>query len=191
MPVVLGCERRAESVGRTQEHVGVWMCWVRVRSVVRRVWKVVGRRMGRVRARDSILGVWGRGRRREVCDGGGLAACKLFGWVGDDGDGVAAENMCQDASGLQEVALRWEVSSELHNSSFHACSFRSNLVQLGASLILHIQIASMLHHAEIISQDPGFHNACARYSRCVNNDDYLLSMPQVLFVRLTTHYMMS
>jgi len=54
MPV-LGAERKGERLGRTQEHVGVWMCWVRVRSEVRRVWKVDGRRMGRVRARDSIV----------------------------------------------------------------------------------------------------------------------------------------
>jgi len=52
---VLGAERKVERLGRTQEHVGVWMCWVRVRSEVRRVWKVDGRRMGRVRARDSIV----------------------------------------------------------------------------------------------------------------------------------------
>ena len=78
MPV-LGAERKGERLGRTQEHVGVWMCWVRVRRVLRRVWKVDGRRMGRVRARDSIalaLGVnWGHGWRGEVCDGGLWAAC--------------------------------------------------------------------------------------------------------------------
>jgi len=72
MPV-LGAERKVDSVGRTQEHVGVWMCWVRVRSEVRMVWKVDGRRMGRVRARDSIFVGWcGLGPRvaGRVCDGG-------------------------------------------------------------------------------------------------------------------------
>ena len=49
-------------MGRTQEHVGVWMCWVRVRRVVRRVWREDGRRKGRVRARDSILVGWRRER---------------------------------------------------------------------------------------------------------------------------------
>lgn len=57
MPV-LGEERKVDSVGRTHEHVGVWMCWVRVRRVLRRVWKADGRRMGRVRARDSIAWFW-------------------------------------------------------------------------------------------------------------------------------------
>ena len=82
MPV-LGAERKVDSVGRTQEHVGVWMCWVRVRMELRRlvwrVWKVDGRRMGRVRARDSIFVVsgWGgaTGGEERVCDGGWWAAC--------------------------------------------------------------------------------------------------------------------
>jgi hypothetical protein len=65
MPVFDCCEacaRKVESVGRTQEHVGVWMCWVRVRRVVRRVWREDGRRSGRVRVRDSILVGWRRQR---------------------------------------------------------------------------------------------------------------------------------
>jgi len=114
MPV-LGAERKADSVGRTQEHVGVWMCWVRVRSEVRRVWMVDGRRMGMVRARDSIVWfarwVWATGGGSGVrwWEVGGV---RLSRWVGDDGDavfGVAAENVCQDASGVEEVALRWEM----------------------------------------------------------------------------------
>jgi len=110
MPV-LGVERKVERLGRTHEHVGVWMCWVRVRSEVRRVWKVDGRRMGRVRARDSIVWFLGWGGAtdggRDVCDGGLWAACSYGDRPGDDGDGVAAENTCQDASWLEEVALRW------------------------------------------------------------------------------------
>jgi len=107
MPV-LGAERKVDSVGRTQEHVGVWMCWVRVRvrREVRRVWKVDGRRMGRVRARDSI--VWFAGW--EGATGGGegvrwrvVGGVQLWRWAGDDGDGVAAENLCQDASGLRKA----------------------------------------------------------------------------------------
>lgn len=60
-----------------------------------------------------VLGVnWGRGRRAagKVCDGGWWWACSYGDGPDDDGDGVAAENICQDASGLEEVALRWEMA---------------------------------------------------------------------------------
>jgi len=113
MPVLgVYVERKAERLGRTQEHVGVWMCWVRVRRVLRRVWKVDGRRMGRVRARDSIVWFWGWVRARRGGEGMRwrvVVDVQLWRWAGDDGDGVAAENVCQDASWLEEVALRWEM----------------------------------------------------------------------------------
>lgn len=132
-------------MGRTQEHVGVWMCWVRVRRVVRRVWVEHGRRNAVVRARDSMTATREfnnrRGRPKRVCDGGGCAF-----WRGYDTSGAL---MVSPRKMYAKALAHWSIS-RLHNAYLYNITILHSCCQH-----LHVlRIATTCHHEYFASPNP-------------------------------------